>query len=95
VVLPREHDVDYGVDHWHGALFMTKRTSNTPNSELFIVPISDPSQQRLLLEHRHGFKIEDIALSGNFVAVLERSASTGLQECRVFALPNDKDPARV
>lgn len=95
VILPREHDVDYSVDHWHGSLLMAKRTANTHNSELFIVPLSDPSQQRLLLEHRHEFKIEDFAVFENFVAVIERSSSSGLQECRVFALPESKDPAGV
>lgn len=95
VMMPRTHDVDYHVDHWHGSLFMVKRTHDTPNSELVIAPLADPTQQHVLLEHRRDVKLEDVAVSERHLAVLERSAKVGLQECRVHKLPASKAASDV
>jgi protease II len=74
---------------------MCKRTRDTPNSEIYVAPLADPSDQRLLLAHRPDVKIEETSLSDGFYAILERSAKSGLQEIRVFKLPESKDQAEV
>ena len=95
VVLEREADVDYDLDHWNGSLFMTRRTKDTPNSEVLIAPLEAPGEARLLLEHRPDVKIEDTALSNDFFAVMERSAEKGLQECCVYELPSSREADAV
>lgn len=95
VLLERAPNVDYDIDHWQGSIFMCKRTSATPNSEIFIASLCDPSKQRLLLAHRPDAKIEETSLSDGFYVILERSAQLGLQEIRIFALPESKDQAEV
>lgn len=88
MLLPRTADVDYSVAHWHGHLFMVKRTSSTPNSELFLSSLENPSQQLPLRAHRDDVKIEDVHVFNKHIALLERV--NGLSECHVFELP---DPA--
>jgi protease II len=92
MLLNRTPDVDYDVDHWHGALFMTRRTSDTPNSEVAIAPLNDPGAARTLLPHRPDVKIEDTCVKEGYLAVVERSAEKGLQECVVYKLPASRDP---
>ena len=84
----RTPDIDIDVDHWHGALFMTRRTKDTPNSEVLIAPLSDPASPRMLLEHREHVKIEDSCVTDGYFAIVERSAEKGLQECHVYTLPS-------
>lgn len=86
VLLPRATDVDYNVSHWHGHLFMVKRTSSTPNSELFITTLENPSKQHSLRAHRDDVKIEDVYVFNAHIALLERV--NGLSQCHVFKLPD-------
>eukprot|EP00892_Ulva_mutabilis_P011782 jgi/Ulvmu1/8977/UM005_0068.1 len=90
VALPRSADVDYGVEHWHDHVFMTMRTTDTPNSRLLIAPLSDLTQQRELRPHRDDTQLEDVSVSEKHIALLERV--NGLSECHVFTLP---DPAEA
>lgn len=93
MVLPRVTDVDYSVEHWHGHLFMVKRTSTTPNSEVYICPLEDPSKQRLLRAHTEEVKIEDVHVFKKHIALLERT--NGLSECHVFTLPEPDSSTEV
>lgn len=89
VLLPRATNVDYSVVHWHGHLFMVKRTATTPNSELFITSLEAPSEQHSLRAHRDDIKIEDVHVFNKHIALLERA--NGLSECHVFELPNPSE----
>lgn len=89
--MERTPNVDYDVDHWHGALFMTRRTEDKPNSEVVIAPLARPAEARELLPHRQDVKLEDTCVKDGHFVVMERSAEKGLQECRVFALPESHD----
>jgi protease II len=93
VLLPRTDDVEYSVVHWHGHLFMVKRTASTPNSELLMTSLDDPSQQRSLRPHREDVKIEDVLVFNTHIAVLERV--NGLSECHVFELSDPSSAANV
>ena len=93
VVLPRVADVDYSVEHWHGHLFMVKRTSTTPNSEVYMCPLQDPTQQQLLRPHRDEVKIEELHVFKRHIALLERK--NGLSECHVFTLPDPNSNTEV
>jgi protease II len=93
ILLPRMHDVEYSVQHWHGHLFMVKRTTDTPNSEVLMTSLEDPSQQRSLRPHREDVKIEDMLVFDKHIAVLERV--NGLSECHVFELSDPSSAANV
>lgn len=95
MLLQRTPDIDNSVDHWHGSLFIVRRTKDTPNSQILIAPLASPEDTRPLIEHREDVKIEDTCLADAHFAVIERSAQKGLQECRVFQLPESHDAADV
>jgi protease II len=88
VLAPRQADVDYNAERWHDSWLFSRRTSATPNAELFVAPLSDFGARRLLLPHADDVKLEDFAVfDGHLALVLRRQ---GLQECRVHALPSSK-----
>ena len=93
VLLPRTTDVDYEVSHWNGHLFMVKRTASTPNSELLITTLENPTEQRSLRAHRDDVKIEDVHVFSGHIALLERV--NGLSECHVFKLPDVASASNV
>lgn len=93
IALPRRVDVDYSMEHWHGHVFLTMRTTDTPNSRLLIAPLDDLSRQRELRPHRADTQLEDVSVSARHVALLERA--NGLSECHVFSLPSSAEASTV
>mmetsp|Transcript_13314 Transcript_13314/g.42212 ORF Transcript_13314/g.42212 Transcript_13314/m.42212 type:complete len:416 (-) Transcript_13314:137-1384(-) len=62
-----------------------RRDSVSPNSELLVAPLKDPSQRRILLPHRRDVKLEDVVCSEGHLAVFERAG--GLQRATIHELP--------
>jgi protease II len=93
VLLARTADVDYSVEHWHGYLFVVKRTAATPNSELLLAPLDAPEQQTVLRAHQPNVKLEDVEVFERHLATMERA--NGLSECHVFALPHHTEASAV
>ena len=47
VVLPRENDVEYGVEHRGDHFFVLIRDKARPNQELLVAPVSDPTATKV------------------------------------------------
>ena len=75
VVLPRETDLEYHVDHRNG-LFYILTNQNAKNFRLVTAPISNPSKQNWheLIAHNPAVRIDDIELFANHMVVAEREA---------------------
>ncbi|KAF8063007.1 dapb1 [Scenedesmus sp. PABB004] len=77
-VLSRVQDVEYDVSHHPGGgaggwFLITYRDPTKPNSELRVAPVSDPSQQTVLLPHRADVKLEGASVGERWLVISERS----------------------
>lgn len=73
VLLPRQHNVDYDVEHWHDAFLVLRRSADTPNSELWAVPLQDTTRHTVLLAHRPDVTLEHMEVSARHVVMFERA----------------------
>lgn len=48
-VLPRQHNVEYEVQHRSGHAFITLRDEARPNSELLVAPLDDPQAMQVVV----------------------------------------------
>src|SRR2546423_1182331 len=89
VVLPRETDHEYHVDHRNG-LFYILTNQSAKNFRLVTAPISNPSKQNWheLIAHNPAVRIDDIELFANHMVVAEREG--GLQKLLIMDLRNKK-----
>ncbi len=49
VILPRVNNVEYDIRHRGDHFFIEIRDEDRPNSEVLVVPVSDPTQTKVLL----------------------------------------------
>lgn len=85
VIMPRQQDVEYSVDHRGDHFFISVRDKQRPNSELLVAPMADPQAAKVLVGHREDVKIESAAVFADYLAVFERLQ--GLQVGWVYQLP--------
>ncbi|CAD7697011.1 unnamed protein product [Ostreobium quekettii] len=86
VLLPRTPNVEYTAKHRDGYFYCDIRDERRPNSELIVMAVGRPDQQKVLIPHRYDVKLECFCLSENHLAVFERS--NALQSARIFRLPS-------
>jgi oligopeptidase B len=76
VVLPRERDHKYDVDHRDG-LFYIRTNKSAKNYRVVTAPIADPSPHswREFLPHDHAVLIEDLSVFKDYAVAYEKSAA--------------------
>ena len=83
VVLPRREGVEYSVEHAVVAgqdRFLILHNDGAVNFTLAEAPVSDPTQQRTLIEHRDDVRIESVdAFAGHLVISYRRAALPRIQ----------------
>jgi oligopeptidase B len=86
VVLPRERDHKYDVDHREG-LFYIRTNKSAKNYCVVTAPVSDPRPHnwREFLPHNHAVLIEDLSLFKNYAVAYEKSAALNLLRILNFA----------
>jgi oligopeptidase B len=89
VILPREADHEYSVDHRDG-LFYIRTNQGAKNFRLVAAPVSDPSKKnwKEVVPHRPAVKIDDIDLFSNHLVLSELEG--GLQHINVIDLKTNK-----
>ncbi|MDT4967455.1 MAG: oligopeptidase [Acidobacteriota bacterium] len=89
VVLPREADHEYSVDH-RGNLFYIRTNQGAKNFRLVTAPVSDPQKKnwKEIIAHRPAVKLDDIDLFANHLVVSE--LENGLQHIDVIDLKSNK-----
>jgi len=89
VILPREADHEYSVDH-RGGLFYIRTNQGAKNFRLVTAPVSDPGKAnwKEIIPHRKEIKLDDIDPFANHLVVSE--LENGLQQLRVVDLRNSK-----
>jgi len=89
VILPREADHEYSVDHRAG-LFYIRTNQGAKNFRLVTAPVSDPGKAnwKEVIAHRPAVKIDDIDLFAGHLVVSELEG--GLQHISVRNLKNNK-----
>ena len=89
VILPREADHEYSVDHRDG-LFYIRTNQGAKNFRLVTAPVSDPQKKnwKEIIAHRPAVKLDDIDLFANHLVVSELEG--GLQHIRIVDLKSNK-----
>lgn len=89
VILPREADHEYSVDHRDG-LFYIRTNQGAKNFRLVTAPVANPGKAnwKEIIEHRPAVKIDDIDLFANHLVVSELEG--GLQHVRITNLKTNK-----
>ena len=89
VILPRESDHEYYVDHREG-LFYIRTNKGAKNFKLVTAPVSDPTVKnwKEIIAPRKTIKIEDIDLFANNMVVTEREE--GLLKLKVTDFKSNK-----
>ena len=83
VVLPREADHEYDVDHYNGLFYITTN-KGAKNFKVVIAPMSDPSEKNWtpFIEHNPAVKISGVTFFASHIVVSEREG--GLTQLRVM-----------
>jgi oligopeptidase B len=83
VVLPREADHEYDVDHYNGVFYITTN-KDAKNFRLVTAPMSDPGQKnwKPFIDHNPAIKINSVSFFANHIVVSEREG--GLTQLRVM-----------
>lgn len=89
VILPREANHEYSVDHRDG-LFYIRTNQGAKNFRLVTAPVANPGKAnwKEIIEHRPAVKIDDIDLFANHLVVSELEG--GLQHVRITNLKTNK-----
>ncbi len=89
VILPREADHEYSVDHRDG-LFYIRTNQGAKNFRLVTAPVANPGKAnwKEIIAHRPAVKIDDIDLFADHLVVAELEG--GLQHIRITNLKTDK-----
>ena len=89
VILPREADHEYSVDHRDG-LFYIRTNQGAKNFRLVTAPVANPGKAnwKEIIEHRPAVKIDDVDLFANHLVVAELEG--GLQHLRITNLKTNK-----
>jgi oligopeptidase B len=83
VVLPREADHEYDVDHYNGLFYITTN-KGAKNFKVVTAPMSDPSEKNWtpFIEHNPAVKISGVTFFASHIVVSEREG--GLTQLRVM-----------
>ena len=89
VILPREADHEYDVDHRNG-LFYIRTNKGAKNFRVVTAPVSDPSEKnwKEFVGHRPAVKIDDITMFADYAVLSEWE--NGLQQIEVVDLKTNK-----
>ena len=89
VILPREAEHEYSVDHRDG-LFYIRTNQGAKNFRLVTAPVANPGKAnwKEIIAHRPAVKIDDIDLFANHLVVSELEG--GLQHIRITNLKTNK-----
>ena len=89
VILPREADHEYSVDHRDG-LFYIRTNQGAKNFRLVTAPVASPAKAnwKEIIAHRPAVKIDDADLFADHLVVSEKEG--GLQHIRITNLKNNK-----
>ena len=89
VVLPKEKDHEYAVDHYNGEFYIITN-KNAENFRIVRAPMADPSEKNWkdFVAHNPAIKIEDINFFKNYAVVSE--VENGLEYLRVIGLTGKK-----
>lgn len=89
VILPREADHEYSVDHRDG-LFYIRTNQGAKNFRLVTAPVANPAKAnwKEIIAHRPAVKIEDVDLFAEHLVVAELEG--GLQHIRINNLKTNK-----
>ncbi len=90
VIHPREHKLEYGVEH-HGGYFLITTNWEAENFRVMMAPVATPGkaywQERI--PHRPTVKVDGVEPFQNFWAIHERTA--GLRQLRILDLHTGQD----
>jgi oligopeptidase B len=83
VILPREADHEYDVDHYNGLFYITTN-KGAKNFKVVTAPMSDPSEKNWtpFIEHNPAVKISGVTFFASHIVVSEREG--GLTQLRVM-----------
>lgn len=89
VILPREADHEYSVDH-RDSLFYIRSNQGAKNFRLVTAPVANPGKAnwKEIITHRPAVKIDDIDLFADHLIVSELEG--GLQHIKITNLKNNK-----
>jgi oligopeptidase B len=93
VVLPREANHEYDVDHYRGLFYITTN-KGAKNFRVVTAPLADPSEKNWtpFIDHNPAIKINGLSFFANHIVVSEREG--GLTELRVID-PATKQSHRI
>lgn len=94
VVLPREKDHEYAVDHYNGEFYITTN-KGAENFRIVRAPVSDPSEKNWkdFVAYNPAIKIDEIDFFKDHAVVSE--LENGLEYLRVIDLKTKKAPYRI
>ncbi len=83
VVLPREAEHEYDVDHYNGLFYITTN-KGAKNFKVVTAPINDPSEKNwtVFIDHNPAIKINGLSFFANHIVVSEREG--GLTQLRII-----------
>jgi oligopeptidase B len=83
VILPRERDHEYDVDHYRGRFYITTN-KQAKNFRVVTAPLTDPAEKNWtpFIDHNPAIKINGLAFFANHIVVSEREG--GLTQLRVI-----------
>jgi oligopeptidase B len=83
VILPRQADHEYDVDHYNGEFYITTN-KNAKNFKIVTAPMGDPSEKnwKTFIDHNPAIKINGVSFFVNHIVVSEREG--GLTQLRVI-----------
>jgi oligopeptidase B len=93
IVIPRERDHEYDVDHYNGLFYITTN-KQAKNSRVVTAPMDDPSEKRWtpFIDHNPAIKISGVSFFANHIVISEREG--GLTQLRVMD-PKTKASHRI
>ena len=93
VVLPRERDHEYDVDHYRGRFYITTN-KQAKNFRVVTAPVNDPAEKNWtpFIDHNPAIKINGVSFFVNHIVVSEREG--GLTQLRVIDA-NTKQSHRI
>jgi oligopeptidase B len=83
IVLPREAEHEYDVDHYNGLFYITTN-KGAKNFKVVTAPIDDPSEKNwtVFIDHNPSIKINGLSFFANHIVVSEREG--GLTQLRII-----------
>ena len=86
LLMPREHDHEYGVDHWGDRFYIRTNGGGRRNFRLVSAPVDDPRPERFteLIAHRDEVMLEDVEVFADHYVTHEREE--GLIRLRITAI---------